>query len=99
MCQNYTIIDCEMNKDLSHKYWNSEELEENKVFNVIKNGYEGLEKSQHLRKVYNQFITLTDHEIIRKFKECKELQKFQLALALDGLKHGGSKTNHLPMLA
>lgn len=73
MRQEYTLIDCEMNKDLSHKYWNSEELEENKVFNVIKNGYEGLEKSQHLRKVYNQFLTLTDHEIIHKFKECKEL--------------------------
>ena len=73
MSKKYTLINSDLKKDLSHEYWNAEELEENKVFNVINHGYERLEQSQHLRKVYDQFITLTEHEMICSFKECKDL--------------------------
>lgn len=60
-----------MNKDLSHEYWNAEELEENKVFNVIKNGYERLENSPHLIEVYEQFLKLTNHQSIKEYQDCK----------------------------
>jgi ubiquinone/menaquinone biosynthesis C-methylase UbiE len=73
MKHKYTLINSEMSYDLSHDYWNDEEFEENKVFNVMKNGYSNLEQSQHLLDVYEQFLTLTYNELAsdkKDFKNC-----------------------------
>jgi ubiquinone/menaquinone biosynthesis C-methylase UbiE len=69
MKKNYVLIDNKINKDLSHDYWNSEELEENKVFNILKNGYKGLENSPHLIEVYKQFLSLTNNNLVKNFKD------------------------------